>query len=122
MAQCVLTATMGNQSRCRWLWLKSAAVFAHRVSGAVAAMTASLGGLDALVFTAGIGENSAAARAAICGRLGFIGIELDSERNASARPDAEIGADGAAARVVVLRAREDVVAARAARARLVAAY
>ena len=98
------------------------AVFAHRVAGAVAAMTASLGGLDALVFTAGIGENSESARANICGRLGFLGVELDSERNASARPDADIGADGAAARVVVLRAREDAVAARAARARLAAAY
>src|SRR5437667_168794 len=82
--------------------LLALAVFAHRVAGAVAAMTASLGGLDAVVFTAGIGENSESARANICGRLGFLGVELDSERNASARPDADIGADGAAARVVVL--------------------
>jgi acetate kinase len=92
------------------------AVFAHRVAGAIAAMTASLGGLDALVFTAGIGENSAAARADICSRLVFLGVTLDENRNATARPDAEIGAEGAAVRVVVLRAREDVVAARAARA------
>jgi acetate kinase len=94
------------------------AVFAHRVAGAVAAMTASLGGLDALVFTAGIGENSAPARSDICGRLAFLGVELDPERNASAQPDVDIGADGARVRVVVVRAREDVVAARAARARL----
>jgi acetate kinase len=94
------------------------AVFAHRVAGAVAAMTASLGGLDALVFTAGIGENSAPARTDICGRLAFLGVELDPERNASAQPDVDIGADGARVRVVVVRAREDVVAARAARARL----
>jgi acetate kinase len=90
------------------------AVFAHRVAGAVAAMTASLGGLDALVFTAGIGENSAAARSDICGRLRFLGVELDDERNAAARPDVEIAADGAPVRVLVLRAREDLVAARAA--------
>jgi acetate kinase len=94
------------------------AVFSHRVAGAVAAMAASLGGLDALVFTAGIGENSAPVRADVCGRLGFLGVELDPDRNESARPDAEIAAQGAPARVVVLRAREDVVAARAARARL----
>jgi acetate kinase len=94
------------------------AVFSHRVAGAVAAMVASLGGLDALVFTAGIGENSAAVRADVCGRLGFLGVELDPDRNESARPDAEIAARGAPARVVVLRARADVVAARAARARL----
>jgi acetate kinase len=91
------------------------AVFAHRVAGAVAAMTASLGGLDALVFTAGIGENSAQARADICGRLRFLGVELDDARNEAARPDAEIARDGSPVRVVVLRAREDVVAARAAR-------
>jgi acetate kinase len=91
------------------------AVFAHRVAGAVAAMTAALGGLDALVFTAGIGENSPRARADICGRLRFLGIELDDARNEDARPDAEIARDGSAVRVVVLRAREDVVAARAAR-------
>jgi acetate kinase len=90
------------------------AVFAHRVAGAVAAMAVSLGGLDALVFTAGIGENSAAARADICGRLGFLGVEIDRDRNEAARADAEIAADGAPVRVVVLRGREDVVAARAA--------
>jgi acetate kinase len=94
------------------------AVFAHRVAGAVAAMTASLGGLDALVFTAGVGENSPQARADVCGRLRFLGVELDTARNESARPDVEIGLDGSAVRVVVLRAREDVVAARAARALL----
>ena len=93
-------------------------VFAHRVAGAVAAMAASLGGLDALVFTAGIGENSAHARASICGRLRFLGVELDEARNERARPDAEIGREGASARVVVVRAREDMVAARAARRRL----
>jgi acetate kinase len=83
-------------------------------------MAASLGGVDALVFTAGIGEHSARARADICGRLRFLGIELDDARNESARPDAEIASPGSAARVVVLRAREDVVAARAARALLTA--
>jgi acetate kinase len=91
------------------------AVFAHRVAGAVAAMTASLGGLDALVFTAGVGENSAQARGDICGRLRYLGVDVDEERNESARPDADIGREGSAVRVIVLRAREDVVAARAAR-------
>jgi acetate kinase len=98
--------------------LLALAVFAHRVAGAVAAMTASLGGLDALVFTAGIGENSAQARADISGRLRFLGVELDAVRNEGASPDAEIARAGSPVRVVVLRAREDVVAARAARALL----
>jgi acetate kinase len=94
-------------------------VFTRRIAGAVAAMTASLGALDALVFTAGIGENSSAVRASICARLSFIGVELDLERNASARPDATIAAPGSRVSVEVIAAREDVVAARAARALLV---
>ena len=93
-------------------------VFAYRVAGAVAAMSAALGGLDALVFTAGIGENAAGVREAVCSRLGFLGVELDHSANASAPPDADIASAESAVRVTVLRAREDVVAARAARALL----
>ena len=89
-------------------------MFAHRVAGAVAAMTASLGGLDALVFTAGIGAGSARVRSDVCARLPHLGIELDHAANAAAIPDADVGAAGAAVRVVVLNAREDIVAARAA--------
>ena len=96
-------------------------VFVHRVAGAVAAMTAALGGVDAVVFTAGIGENSPELRACICAPLGFLGLALDEEANRSARPDCEIAAAGSTVRVVVLRAREDVVAARAARLLLDAA-
>jgi acetate kinase len=88
-------------------------VFAHRVAAAVAAMAVSLDGIDALVFTAGIGEGAAGVRRDVCARLGFLGIELDPDANESAVPDAEIGRG--ATRVVVLHAREDVVAARAAR-------
>jgi acetate kinase len=91
------------------------AVFAYRVAAAVGAMAVALDGLDALVFTAGIGENSAPARADVCARLGFLGVRLDEEANRSARPDASVSPQGAEPRVVVLRAREDLVAARAAR-------
>jgi acetate kinase len=93
-------------------------VFVHRVAAAVGAMVTSLGGLDALVFTAGVGEGSAAIRERICGRLGFLGIELDEEANRNAEPDCDIAAAAARVRVVVLHAREDLVAARAARALL----
>ena len=75
-------------------------VFAYRVAGAVAAMTTALGGLDALVFTAGIGENSGLVRKLVCGRLGPLGVELDGSGPVN---------------VVVLHAREDLVAARATR-------
>jgi acetate kinase len=93
-------------------------VFCYRVAGAVAAMTSALGGLDALVFTAGVGEGSALVRARVCERLAFLGVELDSDANRAARPDAEIATEASRARVHVIHAREDVVAARAARALL----
>jgi acetate kinase len=89
-------------------------VFSHRVASSIAAMTASLDGIDALVFTAGIGEGSARVRRDVCGRLGFLGIELDVDANSRAVPDVDVNAPGAAVRIVVLHAREDVVAARAA--------
>ena len=94
------------------------AVYVHRIAAAVAAMAASLGGLDALVFTAGVGENSALVRERICARLGFLGVELDEDLNRAATPDCEIARQGSQVRVVVVRAREELVAARAVRALL----
>jgi len=90
-------------------------VFTYRVAGAAGAMAVALGGIDALVFTAGIGENSAMVRRDVCRRLTFLGVELDDERNADAQPDVDIGSAGAPVRIVVVRAREELVAARAAR-------
>jgi acetate kinase len=74
-----------------------------------------LGGLDAIVFTAGVGEGSPRIRRAVCGRLRHLGVELDDAANEDARPDCDITAEGAAVSVHVVHAREDVVAARAAR-------
>jgi len=90
-------------------------VFAHHVAGAVARMAASLGGLDAIVFTAGIGEGSATIRRDICARLSFLGVELETVVNTTALPDADVATVDSRVRVWVVRAREDVVAARAAR-------
>jgi acetate kinase len=88
-------------------------VFTYLVAKAVAAMATALGGLDALVFTAGIGENRADVRAAVADRLSFLGVALDDARNVAAEPDAEVGAGQV--RVAVIHAREEIVAARAAR-------
>jgi acetate kinase len=93
-------------------------VFTYCVAKAVAAMAVGLGGLDALVFTAGVGEHSAFVREAVCARLAFLGIELDAGANASAQPDATVSSPESTVRVVALEAREDLVAARAARALL----
>jgi acetate kinase len=90
-------------------------VFCYRVAAAVASLTAALGGLDALVFTAGIGEGSAFVRERVCGRLGFLGVELDPDANREARPDADVAAGDSRVRVWIVHAREDAIAARAAR-------
>ncbi len=79
--------------------------FAYRVRREVAALAASIGGIDALVFTAGIGENARALRARICEGLGFLGIALDPDRNAANAP--EVSAAGAAVRVLVRRTDEE---------------
>jgi len=91
-------------------------VYVHRIVAGIAAMTAALGGLDALVFTGGVGERAPEIRRRVAGRLAFLGVALDSARNAELRGDSEITADGAQVRVLVLTAREDAEMAREARA------
>ena len=93
-------------------------VYAYRVAVAVAAMAVPLGGLDALVFTAGVGEHSAEVRARVCAHLGFLGVALDAEANAAASPDADVAASASSVRVVILHAREELVVARAVRSLL----
>jgi len=83
-------------------------VYVHRLRAGIAAMTASLGGLDALVFTGGVGERSPVVRARAAEGLGFLGVALDPGRNEAGPADREIGADGAGVRTLVLEAREDL--------------
>ncbi len=83
-------------------------VYGHRLCQDIAAMTATLGGLDVLVFTGGVGEHDAALRADVCARLGFLGVGLDEARNADAAADREIGAADRPVRVVVVASREDL--------------
>jgi acetate kinase len=90
-------------------------VYCYRVASAAGAMSVALGGLDAIAFSGGVGEGSARVRAGVCGRLGFLGVELDPALNAAAEPDCDVQRAGSAVRVAVVRAREDVVAARAVR-------
>jgi acetate kinase len=90
-------------------------VYVHRLRGGIAAMAAALGGLDALVFTGGVGERSAPVRLRAAEPLGFLGVAIDPERNESVQPDAEIGAADARARTFVVAAREDLQIARGVR-------
>jgi acetate kinase len=90
-------------------------VYVHRLRAGVGAMAASLGGLDALVFTGGVGEHAPAVRRLGVEGLGFLGLRLDPDRNRLLEGDGEIGADGAATRLLVVAAREDLQIAREVR-------
>src|ERR1700674_603684 len=82
-------------------------IFVHRLQTGVGAMIAALGGIDALVFTAGIGENSPEVRAAACANFGFLGLNLDAAKNAQSSADQDISLPDSAVRVLVVRAQED---------------
>jgi acetate kinase len=86
------------------------ALFCYQIKKWIGAFAAALGGLDALVFAGGIGENISAIRARICADLGFLGIELDDPKNE--RNDDVISADTARVRVRVIRTNEELVIAR----------
>jgi acetate kinase len=108
-------ATASDASELR-AWAQLALdVYTHRLRAGIAAMAAALGGLDALAFTGGVGEHSAAIRERAAAGLGFLGVELDRARNDAARGDAEIGAGDATARTLVITAREDLEIARQVR-------
>ncbi len=94
------------------------AVYVHRLSGAIAAMAAAMGGLDAVSFTGGGGENSAEVRAGAARSLGFLGVEIDEARNRAPALDADLSAPGARVKTVVLASREDLQIAAEVRATL----
>lgn len=90
-------------------------IYADRVRSAVGALAVTLGGVDALVFTAGIGENAARLRASICEGLECLGLRLDPASNAACRPDADVSSADSAAPILVLHAREELMIARETR-------
>ncbi len=87
-------------------------IFVHRLQTAIGAMIAALGGIDALVFTAGIGENSPEVRAAACANFGFLGLKLDPAKNSQSPADQEISPSDSGVRVLIVRAQEDWAIAR----------
>ncbi len=82
-------------------------VYVHRLCREIGAMVASLGGLDALVFTAGVGENSPEVRERVCDQLRFLGIELDGKKNAGFVDDSDVATQCSRLRVLVIRTDED---------------
>ena len=65
-------------------------IFVDRVRGAIASLAASMGGLDALIFTAGIGESAAEVRQSVCEGLSWIGCRLDQDKNKHSEPDSDL--------------------------------
>jgi acetate kinase len=82
-------------------------IYTHRLQASIGAMVAVLGGIDALVFTAGVGENSPEVRSAACGKFEFLGLKLDETANAQVSDDQDVAAQGSQVRVLVIRAREE---------------
>ena len=87
-------------------------MYVHRLRSGIGSMIAGLGGIDALVFTAGVGENSPEVRAAVCDNFAFLGLRLDQGKNAPSPVDADISTPDATVRALVIHAQEDWMIAR----------
>jgi len=90
-------------------------VYAYRVKTTIGALTAALDGFDAVVFTGGIGENSARLRGEVCRGLGHLGVEVDEQLNTHCQPDADVATADSPVRVLVVHTREDLMIARESR-------
>jgi acetate kinase len=90
------------------------ATFAYQVKKTLGAFAAAMGGLEAVVFTGGIGENSARLRAVCCDGLEFLGIKLDAAKNENAAGDRTVSADDSRVIVMALAANEELIVARRA--------
>ena len=86
--------------------------FCYRVAKHIGAYTAALNGVDAIVFTAGIGENAAHIRSMICDYLGFLGITIDEEKNAVRGKETEISTPDSKVSVFVIPTNEELAIAR----------
>lgn len=83
-------------------------IYAHRIRQAIGALAVTLGGVDALVFTAGVGEHAAEIRARVCAGLECLGLEIDPEKNGNLHPDAIISSEKSHGQILIIATREDV--------------
>jgi acetate kinase len=86
-------------------------VFTYRVKKYIGAYAAAMGGLDAVVFTGGIGENSAAVRKVSCENLAFLGITVDESKNTSKEKEKEIQTADSSVKVLVVPTNEELMIA-----------
>ncbi|MBM7556581.1 acetate/propionate family kinase [Halanaerobacter jeridensis] len=87
-------------------------MFAYRVRKYIGSYAAAMNGVDAVVFTAGIGENAIAMREDICADLDYLGIEIDEDKNDVRGETQEISSDGAEVKVFTIPTNEELVIAR----------
>lgn len=87
-------------------------VFCYRIRKYIGAYAAAMGGLDAVIFTAGIGENNPRLRQMILSGLEFLGIGVDEEKNLKKMPEQDISTEGARVRAMVIATNEELVIAR----------
>lgn len=104
----ILTATKQGHKRAKL----ALDIYLHRLQAGIGAMTGVLGGIDALVFTAGVGENSPEVRSKACQQLTFLGCDLDEEVNTTAKGDVDIATKHSRVRILVIKAEEDWAIAR----------
>ncbi len=101
----IIAAVNDNQQRAKWAF----EIFCYRIKKYVGAYTAAMGGLDGLVFTGGIGENSPEVRAEVCKELEFLGIEIDDLKNQNS--DDIISKDNSKVKVMRIPTNEELVIA-----------
>jgi len=106
-----IEAAAANGSRRAELALE---VFVYQVKKTIGAYAAAMGGIEAVAFTGGIGENSARLRAACCDSLQFLGIRLETERNQKGNGDRLVSASDSAVAVLALSTNEELIVARRA--------
>lgn len=90
-------------------------VYLHRLRALIAGMAAAMNGMDAIVFTGGVGENAPAVRAGAAAGLAFLGVAIDEGLNEHLEGDGDISAEDAEVRTLIVHAREDVEVAREVR-------
>ncbi len=83
-------------------------IYTRRVRQAIGALAVTMGGVDAVVFTAGVGEHSVEVRSRVCAGLQCLGLELDDHANANCQPDADIATTKSSGRILVIATREDI--------------
>jgi len=87
-------------------------MFVDRIRSTIGSLAVSLGGIDGLIFTAGIGENSSSLRSRVCKGLECLGLYLDEEKNQNGQTDSDIALAQSSGRILIIRTREELMIAR----------